>query len=807
MSPPVGPTPLIGRGRELAAILARLAAAGGGAGGAMVLAGEAGMGKSRLVAEVLADAARRGFALLRGSCFEPDRTLPYAPLLDLLRGIVAGQSPAEATPRLGPGAQTLLALLPEFAPSVPDRPTTAPDPEQDKQLILQAFARLVADRAAARPVLIVVEDIHWSDEASLDLFLAFARRIATQPVLLLLTQRSDEEHPALAHFLAELDRARLAAEVRLSPLSEAEVEALVRAIFAQDRPVRAEFVAAIHTLTEGNPFFIEEVLKALLASGDIFFAEGRWDRKPLEALRVPRTVEDAVRRRAARLDEGVRETLRLAAVVGRRVDFALIAALTGHDERTLLRHLRELIAAQLVVEESADTFVFRHALTRQAVYAELLARERRALHRQVADALERLHAAAPGRVLADLAYHCHAGEEWARALDYARQAGEQAQAMHAPRAAVVQFTRALEAASALGQNAPPALHRARGRAYETLGEFERGRDDLAAALAAQRDAADQPGEWQALLDLGFLWTSRDYAPAGEYFRQALALARESGDDARQGRSLNRLGNWHLNGGRPAEALRLYEEALAIFEDLGDRRGLAETLDLLGMASAHNGDAVAGMAYFARVVPIQRELDDRRGLVSSLTMLSELSANLPGEADVTPPGNVVETTRWAEEAVAIARSIGWRAGEAYALLGLAACTLAGGDYGRARELIKAGGVIAEEIGHRVWLVGTGMSLGGIYAEILAFSAARRHLERARAEGRRSASPGSRAWPRSRWHGSICWRGTSTGPRRASTPLSARPSRPHRRRSGPAGCCARNWRGCAATRRQRWRSPIG
>src|SRR4051794_9307616 len=187
MSLPAGPTPLIGRGRELATMRARLTAASSGAGGAIVLAGEAGMGKSRLVAEVLADAARQQFALLRGGCYETDRTLPYAPLLDLLRGIVAGQLPGEAAPRLGPGAQRLLALLPEFAPLVPGGPAAAPDAEQDKQLILQAFAGLVAELAAARPVLIAIEDIHWSDEASLDLFLALARRLAAQPVLLLLT--------------------------------------------------------------------------------------------------------------------------------------------------------------------------------------------------------------------------------------------------------------------------------------------------------------------------------------------------------------------------------------------------------------------------------------------------------------------------------------------------------------------------------------------------------------------------------------------------------------------------------------------
>lgn len=731
MSPLAGPTPLIGRERELALLLDCVAAAGAGSGGVILLTGDAGMGKSRLVAEATTDAARRGFVVLRGSCFEPDRTLLYAPLLDLLHGLTAGQTSAEAARRLGSAADTLLALLPEYTPGAGRIGRgRAPDPEQAQRLVAQAFVRLVADLAAVWPVLIVVEDLHWCDEASLELFLVLARRLAVLPALLLLTYRSDEEHPAPVHFMAELERARLATEVLLSPLTVAEVETMLRAIFAQARPVREAFVAAIHALTGGNPFFIEEVLKSLIAVGDIFYAAGRWDRRPLGELRIPRTIEDAVRRRIERLSAGARETLVLAAVIGRRVDVPLVQALTGQDERTLVRHLKELIAAHLVVEETADTFAFRHALTRQAVYAGLLARERRALHRRVVEALEHT---GTGSSPADLAYHCHAGEDWARALDYARQAGAQAQAMHAPRAAVEQFTRALEAARALGLVAPADLRRARGQAHEILGEFDLAREDLEAVLAAARAGGDREGEWQGLLDLGFLWTSRDYAPAGEHFHDALTLARELGDDARVGRSLNRLGNWHLNGGRPAEAVRHYEEALAIFEDLHDRRGLAETLDLLGLATAHNGDAVAGAAYFARVVPLQRELDDRRGLVSSLTMLAELSANLPGEADVAPPGNIAEAAHRAEEAATIAHEIGWRAGEAYALLGLAACVLASGDYGRALASLRASAAIAEEIEHRGWLVATRFSLGTICAELLSFPAARRHLEQARDEG--------------------------------------------------------------------------
>src|SRR5262249_33053281 len=150
-------------------------------------------------------------------------------------------------------------------------------------------------------------------------------------------------------------------------------DSMLRAIFALNRPVRAEFLEAVYALTEGNPFFVEEVLRVLVASGDVFYAAGAWDRKPLEQLHIPRSVQDAVRRRLEGLSPTARELLQLAAVVGQRFDFDLLQVLTGSSEVDLLHQLKEAMAAQLVVEASAEEFAFRHALTRQAVYSRLLA--------------------------------------------------------------------------------------------------------------------------------------------------------------------------------------------------------------------------------------------------------------------------------------------------------------------------------------------------------------------------------------------------------------------------------------------------
>jgi predicted ATPase len=443
---------LIGRAMLLDALNHLVARAVTGQGQVALIAGEAGMGKSRLVAEVMAHAQRQGFVVLQGYCFEPDRVLPYAPLLDLLRVDLAGRAPDAIAPALGPMAPQLASLLPEYRSLLADLAPLPPlDPEQERRRIVQAFVQFFSHRATVQPQLIFVEDLHWSDDASLDALLALARRIAAHPILLLLTYRSDERHSDLMTVLAALERERLAVELRVAPLDMAEVDAMLRAIFNQRRPIRSEFLSALYSLTEGNPFFVEEILKSLVAAGDIFYADGQWDRKPLAELHIPRTVQVAVRQRVERLSADARRLLMLTVVAGRRFDFELLQRLTRHDEATLLELIKSLIAAQLVVEESAETFAFRHALTREALYGELLARERRTMHGQLAEALEAITQRRGGEArdawAADLAYHFYAAEIWPKALEYAQQAGQQAQRC---------MRRALRSSIYRGPSRPPA---------------------------------------------------------------------------------------------------------------------------------------------------------------------------------------------------------------------------------------------------------------------------------------------------------------------------------------------------------------
>src|SRR5271157_5651501 len=220
----------IGRVPERDALYRLIDLTRSGQGQVALVCGEAGIGKSRLVAEAKSYAAAKDFLLLQGNCFQMDSSYPYAPLLDLLRAFSA---PTSLAADLDPIVLEFARLLPELALSLPDPlPAPLPDPEQEKRRLFAALTRFFKERASERPVLLIIEDLHWCDDISLEFLQSLARFCAAQPLLLLMTYRGDEVQPGLQRCLAQLDRARLSQELQLAPLSRSDVDAMLCAMFS-----------------------------------------------------------------------------------------------------------------------------------------------------------------------------------------------------------------------------------------------------------------------------------------------------------------------------------------------------------------------------------------------------------------------------------------------------------------------------------------------------------------------------------------------------------------------------------------------
>ncbi|HEX9989319.1 MAG TPA: tetratricopeptide repeat protein [Chloroflexia bacterium] len=747
---------LIGRESALNRLVSLIDEVAQRRGQVVFITGEAGIGKSRLGAELRArflqlphrmsgtsgahsEDGQAAALALQGRCFETDHALPYAPVIDLLRALLVSCDINELSSYIGTFGPELIKLLPELATLVPGLTPSAPlDPEMEKRRLNTAISHVLTQLALHRPVMLTIEDVHWSDETSLEFLLGLARQVPTSTILLLLTYRNDLTSPTLDNFIATLDRERLATEVLLTPLSRNEVSAMLQGIFDLREAVHPDFLASSYALTEGNPFFLEEVLKSLITSGDIAYGQGGWNLKPITDLHIPRSAQIAIQSRTSGLSEEARHVLSLAAVAGRRFDFGLLLELTGLGEGALLQTIKELIRAQLVVEESADISAFRHALTRQAMYNDLLARERRMLHRQIADAIERVHASSPSAILGDLAYHYYEGQVWDKALVYARQAGEKASSLHAPRSAIEQYTRAIGAAQHLSEPQPPSVLKARASAYELLGDFEGARDDYTLILEAARQAQNSQAEWEALLNLGWLCTVRDYARAGTYITQAVELAGKMDDPATLAHTLNRAGNWYIHTEQPLKAREAHQQALAIFDASGDRQGLAATLDLLGITSYMAGDVLGGVGYYERAVPVFREIGDLQGLVNSLATLGLRGASFMSAVSVGSPASLEACMRDGEEAIRIAQKIGWQAGEGMSLGYVAHGLGMRGEYGKALDFGRQAIQLTRAIVHKQWMVNALFALGGAYHDLLALPQAREHLEEAVALAREIGS---------------------------------------------------------------------
>lgn len=707
---------MIGRDVHLSALRRGIDAAEAGAGQVILVAGEAGIGKSRLVGEAVAYARDRGLRVLTGQCFAADRAAPYAPLRDLLRSDVVGQPWAEAI-LVGVGAE-LGVLLPEFARPGLDEPTGAmARGESDRRRVALVVRALLEAIAAEFPVLLILEDAHWSDDATLDLLVHLARHVRLERcrITIVVTFRDDEISTDLATALAALDRERLAAEARLGHLPRAEVIAMLRVLGRQRGGdlMSASLAETIYRLSEGNPFFVEELLRSAAAAGGA------------GTFVLPRSVAEAVRQRVALLSDGARRTLTLAAVSGRRFDFDLLQALGAGDEVSLIADIKELIAARLIVEESADRFAFRHALVREAIYDGLLVRERRALHRQALDGILQADPTAPETQTADLARHAVGAEAWAEAVEFGHRGGQQALSLYAPGAAIELLGIAIEACAKLSRPPSARLLRDRGSAHATHGDFDIARVDLEAAARQALVEGNPLEESEALLALGNLWAGRDYEQVGSWIRQALDVAQRSDDRRLPIRLLNRLGNWHANRGETTVALRLHEEALALAEASGDRAGVAEALDLLGITRYLADDYVGAAAEYRRAVPVLREVDDRQTLTTALSMLALTLGSVVYGFTATGTRNGTSSRDLVEESIALARQIGAPSDEAFALCS-AALVLGESAAGEALAYAVRALHLAEEIGHVQWTVYANFALACLYEALLDFERAGDYL---------------------------------------------------------------------------------
>ena len=498
---------LVGRGPELESLRQAWADARSGTRRLVVLRGGPGIGKTRLASE-LAQGAHAEGTVLYAACQE-DTLISYQPFVEALRHYVRSDSLDGALGVLGPGGVELAGLIPELSRQLPHDVEAAPDdPETRRYLMFEAVSSLLTEAGHRAPVLLVLDDLHWADRSTLQLLRHVVRAQHEASLLILGSYRDMDVAPGhpLVELLADLRRDGLYERVSLEGLDERGVGTLIEAHAGDAAP--SPLVRALHAETEGNPFFVEEMVRHLIETGVAFESGGRWTSGPMpEEIGVPEGVKEVLGRRLARLSDTCRELLSQAAVLGREFAFDLLETMSGSGEEAAIGALEEALGARLVVEAQGGDYAFTHALVRETLYDALSAPRRQRMHAQAAGAIEAARSSDPEARIASLALHYRlAGTavDGAKGIEYSLRAGEHARRHFAWDEAAVHWDGALALMERAG--ADPAARARLGVALAeiaaVLGDLDRQIRHLERALGLYTELGDEERAAQVHSRLG-----------------------------------------------------------------------------------------------------------------------------------------------------------------------------------------------------------------------------------------------------------------------------------------------------------------
>jgi predicted ATPase/DNA-binding CsgD family transcriptional regulator len=608
----VGRSPLVGRAWQMSALAEQLAEARAGRPVVVLLAGPPGIGKTRLLSEFPPPELAAGVTVLRGGASQAEGMPPYLPFLEALGEYIAAAPVERLREEVGPPAGGLSTLLPELparlGPLAPPHPL---GPEQERFRLYEAVAAFLAAIAARGPLVLLLDDLQWADAATCDLLVHVAGRLRSAALLIVGAYRDDEAeaNPAFVRARAELNRRRLRVPLPLRPLAAAESRALATNLLRGD--IAPDIADLLHRQGEGNPFFLEELLRVLVEEGTLIWRQGCWQLAGEPGRLLPPRVAEAIRLRLARLDPAVVELLRVAAVAGRACEPALLARVTGTEVEQAEERLLAAARVQLVRPEADGTYAFVHDMVRETLAAELGRARRQRLHLAIGEALEAQGEADSPRRLADLAFHFAAAGATARGVAYALASGERALRASAAADAVAHYQTAVRL---LGPGGEPAQRAAAftglGDAATVAGDYREAAAAYEAAQAAWLecgDAAAAAGAWRRLGRVR--WRQEAVAEARAAFERALALLGPA-DSPAAAETLLQLADLHATSlGQNAEGMAYAERALAMIARLGDRRLEATAACVVGNIKGRGNEVAAGRALLERALALAQALDD------------------------------------------------------------------------------------------------------------------------------------------------------------------------------------------------------
>ena len=644
-----GLTRFVGRDAEIEQLREVLGRAAEGDGQLVAVVGQPGVGKSRLVWEVIHSQRTLGWLILQAGSVSHGKGTPYLPVVDLLKGYFHIGDREESRAIREKVTGKLLALDRALEPTLPaflalldvpveDRRWEALDPPQRRLRTLDAVRRLLLRESQVQPLLVVFEDLHWIDAETQSALERLVESLPAARILVLVNYRPEYRH--------DWGGKSYYRQLRLDPLAPARASELLETLLGADQRL-TPLKQLLITRTEGNPFFLEESVRSLVDDGVLAGERGAYRlAAAVGHAQMPATVQALLTARIDRLPPHEKELLQTASVVGTDVPVAVLAAVSGTSAEALADGLARLQATEFLYEARLFPdagYAFKHALTHEVAYGSLLQGRRRALHARAVEAIERLYPERLAEHVERLAHHAVRGETWERAATYLRQAGEKATERSAYQQAAVCFEQALAA----------------------LGHIPASRERLEQAIDLHLDA------FGALVVTGAL------AKVPDHLHEAEALTARLGDERRLGWVLVALGNHAWVSGDSDRALEVCQHALAIATRLGDVPLRMRASTFLGLRQQTAGEYREGVEFLRRAAEAL-QLHERFGGVFGGAGLLSVSARERLAWCLAELGEFEEAMACGEEAVRIAREFDHPHSLAYAHRSLGLISLRRGD---------------------------------------------------------------------------------------------------------------------------------
>jgi tetratricopeptide (TPR) repeat protein/tRNA A-37 threonylcarbamoyl transferase component Bud32 len=684
-------------------------------GGLVFLYGEAGIGKTRLTRELGAYARLRGMQVLYGRCpalFRMDGVPPYVLWNEVIKDYLQVCTPEQLYRVIGFYSSEVCKLVPEIKQKLGTIPQSLPiNPEQERDRLFEAVSQFMINLSKETPLLIILDDLQWTDQSSLLLMHYLARGVYREPLLLLGAYRDtdiDERHP-LSPVLTELNRERLLQSTQLKRMSFNDVLEMIKQILEQD-DVPREFCELVYERTRGNPFFVEEVIKSLKEEEVIFREENRWEIKEVSKIEFPKTIKSVIKARISRLDDECQNALTLASFVGNDFTFEALLGVTGIEEDKLLELMEKILKTELIKERvirGKDVYCFADVIVRDVVHEEVSHLRHKKLHSTVGSALEKVYAKEIEQRFGELAYHFLESGDKDKALDYFLKAGEKAQRVYAYLEAFSYFQHSLELLEEKEGNLEQ-----KASITERLGDLEWwiGKPDAgmeywnkSLELWGQLGDEKKAAKLHAKMAHWFWNAVGDKEKASEHHHMALEILEKEPESVELASLYEDISHMLWRIGKP-EALSWAQKAFELAERLDNPAVLASCYNDLGTLSLKSREFEKSLEYYEKGLKIALE---NNFVVDAFTLYNNL-CNL-----YLATGKFQKMFETAQKGLEYAKKGGSPYGLTWINSVLAECYLGTGDIQKAVSIWEDVLALAKRAKHTVQISGAMLGLGWCY----------------------------------------------------------------------------------------------